>query len=71
MSVGRICVRSVHVASPQESVLEAARRMPRDLSDTFAKAGFYRMCVPEQYGGLELPPAITMETIETVARWEV
>ena len=27
MSAGRICVRSVHVASPEESVLEAARRM--------------------------------------------
>jgi CBS domain-containing protein len=27
VSAGRICVRTVHVASPQESVREAARRM--------------------------------------------
>ena len=27
MSVGRICVRTVHAASPEESVREAARRM--------------------------------------------
>ncbi len=48
--------------------IEAERRLPRDLSQRFAEAGFYRMCVPEIYGGLELPPADTMETIETLAR---
>ena len=37
--------------------VEEARRLPRDLSDRFAQAGLYRMCVPEVYGGLELPPA--------------
>ncbi len=48
--------------------IEEARRLPRDLSDRFADAGFYRMCVPGVYGGLELPPAETMETIEILAR---
>jgi len=48
--------------------IENARRLPRDLSDRFAEAGFYRMCAPEIYGGLELAPASTMETIETLAR---
>lgn len=48
--------------------IEAERRLPADLSQRFAEAGFYRMCVPEIYGGLELPPAETMETIETLAR---
>jgi alkylation response protein AidB-like acyl-CoA dehydrogenase len=48
--------------------IEAARRLPRDLSERFAEAGFYRSCVPEVYGGLELPPAVTMEAIETLAR---
>ena len=48
--------------------IEEARRLPRDLSDRFATAGFYRMCVPRVYGGLELPPAETMETIEILAR---
>lgn len=48
--------------------IERARRLPRDLSDRFAAAGFYRMCVPGALGGLEQPPAETMETIETLAR---
>jgi alkylation response protein AidB-like acyl-CoA dehydrogenase len=48
--------------------IEAARRLPRDLSDEFAAAGFYRMCVPEAYGGLELPPGESHRTIETLAR---
>jgi len=48
--------------------IEEARRLPKDLSDRFAAAGFYRMCAPSVYGGLELPPAETMQTIETLAR---
>ncbi|MBW2281196.1 MAG: acyl-CoA dehydrogenase family protein [Deltaproteobacteria bacterium] len=48
--------------------IEAARRLPQDISDRFGQAGFYRMCVPAPYGGLELPPAITMQTVETLAR---
>jgi alkylation response protein AidB-like acyl-CoA dehydrogenase len=48
--------------------IERTRRLPRDLSDRFAEAGFYRMCVPSALGGLECPPAETMETIETLAR---
>jgi len=48
--------------------IERTRRIPADLSAGFARAGFYRMCVPEVYGGLELPPADTMYTIETLAQ---
>jgi len=48
--------------------VEQARRVPPDLSRRFAEAGFYRMCVPEVYGGLELAPGDTMRTIETLAR---
>ena len=48
--------------------IERARRLPADLSQAFARAGFFRMCVPEAYGGLELPPAVTMQTIEALAR---
>ena len=48
--------------------VEQARRLPPDLSRRFAEAGLYRMCVPEAYGGLELPPADTMRTIEAVAQ---
>jgi alkylation response protein AidB-like acyl-CoA dehydrogenase len=48
--------------------IEKMRQLPQDLSRQFAAAGFYRMCVPEVYGGLELPPAETMQTIEILAR---
>lgn len=48
--------------------IETARRLPRELSDRFAGAGLYRMCVPEVYGGLECSPAETMEAIEILAR---
>jgi len=48
--------------------IEEARRLPKDLSGRFAEAGFYRMCVPEAYGGLELAPGLTMQTIEILAR---
>lgn len=48
--------------------IETARRLPADLSDEFAAAGFYRMCVPEIYGGLELPPAESHRAIEMLAR---
>ena len=48
--------------------IERARRIPADLSAGFARAGFFRMCVPQAYGGLELPPADTMYTIETLAQ---
>ena len=50
------------------SEIEATRHLPRDLSDQFARAGFYRVCVPEKIGGLELPPTETMRVIETLAR---
>ena len=48
--------------------IEEARRLPDDLSKRFAQSGFYRMCAPEKYGGLEQAPAITMETIELIAQ---
>ncbi|HVM97462.1 MAG TPA: acyl-CoA dehydrogenase family protein [Candidatus Acidoferrales bacterium] len=47
--------------------IETARRLPRDISDRFALAGFYRTCVPRLYGGLECPPADTARMIETLA----
>lgn len=47
--------------------IEAARKLPRDISDRFAQAGFYRTCVPSVYGGLESPPAETARVIETLA----
>jgi alkylation response protein AidB-like acyl-CoA dehydrogenase len=48
--------------------IEHARRLPADLAQKFAQAGFFRMVVPRDIGGLELPPDILMGTIEAVAR---
>lgn len=48
--------------------IEAARRIPEEWSSRFAQAGFYRLCVPEVYGGLEAPPTESMNVIETLAR---
>ncbi len=47
--------------------IEAARRLPRDISDRFAHAGFYRTCIPAAYGGIESPPTQTAQMIETLA----
>ena len=43
-----------------------ARRLPDDIAKHLAEGGFYRMFVPEAYGGLETPPGEAMEAIETV-----
>ncbi|MFT5041128.1 MAG: alkylation response protein AidB-like acyl-CoA dehydrogenase [Hyphomicrobiaceae bacterium] len=48
--------------------IETARKLPQDISDRFASAGFYRACVPELYGGLELPPTETAHMIELLGR---
>lgn len=48
--------------------IEATRHLPADLSDEFGRAGFYRLCVPEVYGGLEAPPMETMRAVEALAR---
>lgn len=47
--------------------IETARRLPRDVSDTLARAGFYRMLVPAVYGGLECSPGTTAHVLETLA----
>ena len=56
------------VLAERADEIEAARRLPQDLAERFAREGFYRMCVPEVYGGLELPPAETMRTVEALAQ---
>lgn len=47
--------------------IEAGRRLPQDLAARFAAAGFYRLCVPEAYGGLECTPLVLSQVIETLA----
>ena len=33
--------------------IERGRQLPQDIAVKFAKAGFYRLCVPQAYGGVE------------------
>jgi alkylation response protein AidB-like acyl-CoA dehydrogenase len=56
-----------HVAARSDEI-EAARRIPADLVQELARAGLFRMWIPETYGGLELPPAVFLEIIEAIAR---
>lgn len=47
--------------------IEGARRLPADLAAELAAAGLFRMIVPRSLGGLEMPPAEVVATIEAVA----
>lgn len=48
--------------------IEAARRLPADLARRFSEEGLCRLLVPEAYGGLEVPPAQMLATVEALAR---
>ena len=50
--------------------IEAARRVPKDISDELAAAGFYRIAAPAAVGGLEAAPATSSEVFEILARGE-
>jgi len=47
--------------------IESGRQLPADIAQRFAEAGFYRACVPEAYGGLEVDPLTLSTLIETIA----
>jgi len=47
--------------------IEAARRIPEDLAQELARAGFFRLFLPEAYGGLDLTPMAAMEVFEKLA----
>jgi indole-3-acetate monooxygenase len=47
--------------------IEVARRLPADLARQMALAGLFRIALPKCLGGLELPPADIIRTIEAVA----
>ena len=42
--------------SPRAADFDQARKLDQDASDAMAEAGFYRLFVPEQLGGLEASP---------------
>ncbi|HEY2012135.1 MAG TPA: acyl-CoA dehydrogenase family protein, partial [Bryobacteraceae bacterium] len=48
--------------------IEAARRLPEDLTQQLAHAGFFRIFLPEAYGGLDLTPIEGLEIFEELAR---
>src|SRR5262245_60125482 len=47
--------------------IEAARRLPADLSRVLAASGFYRLWVPKRYGGLEAPLVPVLRALEILA----
>jgi alkylation response protein AidB-like acyl-CoA dehydrogenase len=47
--------------------IEAARRLPADLSRKLAAAGLYRVWVPKRYGGLEAPLLPVLRALELLA----
>ena len=47
---------------------EQARRLPADVSDAMAKAGIYRMFVPQSLGGSETSPLVSSQVFETLAQ---
>jgi indole-3-acetate monooxygenase len=48
--------------------IEAARRIPEDIAQDLAGAGFFHISLPEAYGGLDLTPMQAMEIFEELAR---
>ncbi len=52
----------------KSEAIEQARRIPSDLSKMMAEAGFYRLGVPEEIGGLEAPPKLSSQIFETLAQ---
>ncbi len=61
---------AIHELAPairaRATEIEQARRMPPDLAQTLAAAGLFRMAVPKEAGGLELPPAAMLQAIEAI-----
>lgn len=54
--------------APRCDEIERLRHLPADLSERFARAGFYRMLVPKVYGGLEVHPTTFFDVVERIAR---
>jgi alkylation response protein AidB-like acyl-CoA dehydrogenase len=48
--------------------IEAARRLPEGLARDLADAGFFRLFLPEAYGGFDLTPMDAMEVFEELAQ---
>ena len=53
--------------SERSGEIDSLRQLPQDLAETLASKGFYRICTPDQLGGLAQDPAILYEICETLA----
>lgn len=54
--------------APRGAEIEAAGRIPRDISVVMGEAGFYRMFVSARCGGLEVSPRTAAEVYEALAQ---
>ena len=54
--------------APRGGEIEAARRLPPDVSRLMGEAGFYRMFICERLGGLEVSPETAARVYETLAK---
>ncbi len=57
------------VAAAQES-FDSDRRLPDQLIRALNRAGVFRMTMPKKFGGLEVEPAVLLEVIETLSRFD-
>lgn len=53
--------------APRAADIEAAGRIPPEISRAMGAAGFYRMYVAERFGGLAVTPRLASEVVETIA----
>src|SRR5689334_11207719 len=53
--------------APRGAEIEAARRIPPDISRALGEAGFYRMYLTQARGGPEVSPRIAAEVCEALA----
>jgi alkylation response protein AidB-like acyl-CoA dehydrogenase len=50
--------------------METDRRLPPSLVQAMKEAGIFRMAVAREYGGLELSPAVQVQVIEELSRFD-
>lgn len=65
--VARAQALHADIAAAQAEMSEA-RRMPNALAAKFADAGFFRLCVPSEYGGAQASVRELAQTLETLAQ---
>ncbi|HJL14545.1 MAG TPA: acyl-CoA dehydrogenase family protein [Sandaracinaceae bacterium LLY-WYZ-13_1] len=53
--------------APRAEAIEAARRVPAELSERLGREGFHRLLVPEALGGREVHPAVFASVLEALA----